>query len=132
MAICLDSTVIIDFLKGQREAISIIQSYEQNSLIATEISVFEVFVGIYLKEFVNAHEIAKATDFFSSLPILYFDDSCGQEAALIHASLSKKGAMVEQGDIFISAIMRKNNCNEIITRNVKDYSRIEGIKAIGY
>ena len=74
MAICLDSTVIIDFLKSRKEAIDIIKHYkDKDSLFVTEINVFEILVGIYLKDVMNEDEFSKAKDFFNSRDILFFD-----------------------------------------------------------
>lgn len=131
--ICLDSTVVIDFLRGVQEAIAVIKLHKEgNVLITTEITKFEIFLGINLKHQISEKEAAKAKEFFSSVSVLPFDDSCGEEAAKIYVSLSKKGEIIEQNDVFISAIMNKNGCNEIITRNKKDFLKITGIKVIGY
>ena len=133
MAICLDSSIIIDFLKNKKEAVAAIQNYkEKDSLVTTEISTFEVFVGVYLKETINNEELNKVIEFFRSIEVLPFDELCGQEAARIYASLSKSGKIIEEADIFISAIMKKNGCLNIITRNKEHFLRISGIKVIDY
>lgn len=131
--ICLDSTTIIDFLKNKKEAVAVIRDYrEQDSLITTEISAFEIFAGIYLKDNINNEELNRVIEFFKSIDVLPFDELCGQEAAQIYATLSKSGKMIEEADIFISAIMKKNGCLNIITRNKEHFLRINGIKVIGY
>lgn len=132
MEICLDSTVIIDFLNGRKEAIEVIQRYRENSFFTTEINVFEVLVGIYLKKTVDEQELTKANNFFNNLNILPFDDGCGGEAATIHSSLAKSTKVIEQADIFIGAIIKSNGYSKIITRNKDHFSRIKGIEVIGY
>ncbi|MBS3081807.1 type II toxin-antitoxin system VapC family toxin [Candidatus Pacearchaeota archaeon] len=133
MGICLDSTVIIDFLNGRKEAIAIVGEFkDKDSLFTTEINVFEVLFGIYLKKVVNEEELDNANNFFNALDVLSFDDGCGSEAVSLQASLVKSAKMIEQADIFISAIIKKNGFSKIITRNKNHFSRIDGIEVINY
>ena len=133
MGICLDSTVIIDFLNGRKEAVEVINRYkEKDSLFTTEINVFEVLLGVYLKKIIDEIELTKSKDFFNTLDILPFDEGCGEEASVIYSSLSKSAKIIEQADIFISAIMKRNGFSHIITRNKEHFSRIEGIEVISY
>ncbi|MEK6824321.1 MAG: type II toxin-antitoxin system VapC family toxin [Nanoarchaeota archaeon] len=130
--ICLDSTVIIDFLKGREEAINIIGIYMNDGLATTELTIFEIFAGIYLKKSISENEVIKATEFFNSINVLSFDKTCGEKAARIYAFLSNSGNLIEQNDVFISAIMIKNGCEKIITRNEKHFLKIDGIKVVRY
>ncbi len=133
MVVCLDSDFIIDLLRGKPFAVDFFNKCKDSEdLITTEVSKFEIFSGIYLKKVLNEDEKSVASGFFDSLSTLPFDDSCGEIAAKIFASLSKSGNIIGQADMFIGAIMKKNECNKIITRNVKDYSRIDGIEVISY
>jgi len=132
--ICLDSDCIIDFLKGKEDAIKVVKKYK-DELVTTEINVFEIFFGIYIKKEVDEKEIIAATNFFSSFnsdEVFSFDAKCGYIGAEILADLFKKGKAIEQNDCFIAAIMKKNRCDRIITRNEKHFSRIDGIKVVGY
>ena len=127
--ICLDSNVIIDFLKGKKEAVEIIKKH-QNKIITTEITAFEVLFGIFIKQKLNERENAK--EFFDSLEVLAFDQGCAKISAEIMVSSIKSGFTIDQNDCFIAGIMIKNGINEIITKNVKHFSKIKGLKAINY
>jgi len=127
--ICLDSTCIIDYLKGNKKAIGIFEKYK-NELTTTEINVFEIFHGIYLKQKFDEEEIAK--EFFNSIEVMPFDKTCGKIAAKIFTDLDKIGQYIEQNDCFIAAIMKKNRCEEVLTRNEKHFSRIKDIKVVSY
>ena len=70
--ISIDSDCIIDFLKGKKEAVDIINKYK-DELVTTEINVFEVFVGIYKNKKIEEKEGKVAKSFFESLEIL----NCG-------------------------------------------------------
>ena len=111
------------------EAISVMERYA-DELVTTEINVFEIMYGVYLKDFNKEKELSK--EFFKNLNILSFDDSCGEISAQILSSLVKKGLMIDQNDCFIASIMIKNGCDRIITRNKKHFSKIKGISVISY
>ncbi|MBS3080614.1 type II toxin-antitoxin system VapC family toxin [Candidatus Pacearchaeota archaeon] len=129
--ICLDSDCIIDFLKGKKEAINVINKYNEE-IITTEINVFEVLYGIYLKKEVSEKQEYIAKEFLNSIIKFSFDKKCGEISAKLLSSLTKKGEAINQNDCFIASIMIKNNCNKIITNNVKHFSRIKEIKVISY
>jgi len=129
--ICLDSTAIIDYLKGRREAKNIIEK-NLDFLATTEINVLEVFFGVYSKQTVSKREETSAAEFFNSLNVLQTKRGAGKLAAQIIADLIKKGAEIEQNDALIASIMIKNGCGTIITKNKKHFSKIKGIKVISY
>lgn len=125
--ICLDSDCIIDFLKGKKEAINVINKYNEE-IITTEINIFEVLFGIYLKKEVSEKQEHITKEFLNSIIKFPFDKKCGEISAKLLASLIKKGETINQNDCFIASIMIKNNCNKIITNNVKHFSKIKEIK----
>src|SRR3989344_1454945 len=125
--ICLDSDCIIDFLRGKEEAIRIVERHKEE-LVSTEINIFEVFFGIYNKRNMSDNERNVAKNFFNSIPILHFNEGCGELAAKILSNLLKEGKVIEQNDCFIAATIMENDCNKIITRNEAHYKRIKGIE----
>ncbi|MBS3089503.1 type II toxin-antitoxin system VapC family toxin [Candidatus Pacearchaeota archaeon] len=128
---CLDSDCIIDFLKGKKEAIELIEKYK-NEIVTTELNVFEIYVGIHQKEYKNSVEEKTVENFFNSITILPLDVGCGRRASELLASLMKVGKMINQNDILIASILQKNNVGSIITRNTKHFSSISGLKVISY
>ena len=129
--ICIDSDCIIDFLKGEKKAVGIITSYKEE-IATTEINVFEVYFGIYLRESVSQKEEDTADLFLSSIEMLSSNNGWGKQSAKLIADLAKQGRIIDKNDCFISSIMKANNCNKIITRNVKHFCRIKGIEIIPY
>ena len=127
----IDSDCIIDFLRGKKEAVNIVKKYE-GELVATQINVFEIFFGILKLKSVSEKEINFADAFFGSINILPFDSMCGKIGARIFSTLSKQGKLINQNDCFIGAIMLKHNYYNIITKNKKHFSKMKGIKVIGY
>ncbi len=129
--ICVDSDCIIDFIRGKKEAIFIIED-NRDSLVTTEINVFETFIGVYNKKIFLEKDENTYREFFNSIEVLSMSRGCGKIAAKILGDLSKKGQIIGQNDGIIISIMKKNGINEIITRNRKHFSRVEGIKVISY
>lgn len=128
--ICIDSDCIIDFLKDKEEAVGVIAKYK-GEIVTTEINIFEVFLGIYSLKREHEKEEELAESFFDSLEILGMD-GWGRKSAKIFANLIKQGKVIELNDCFIAATMIVSGCNKIITKNVKHFSRIEGIEVIPY
>lgn len=127
----IDSDCIIDFLKGKKEAIEIIEEHKED-IITTEINSYEVLLGIYLRKDISKEEENLAKQFFESIQKFPFDKKCGEISAKILSDLIKKGEEINQNDCFISAILTKNKINRIITRNKKHFNKIKGIEIIEY
>ena len=129
--ICVDSDCIIDFLKGKEDAVRVIGSYKEE-IVTTELSVFEVYFGMYQRKNVSVDEEKAAKEFFSSLEVLPFDMDCGRIASKILASLFREGNSINQNDALILAIMHKHGVSNIITRNEKHFSKARGVTVISY
>ncbi len=129
--IFIDSDCIIDFLKGKENAKKIIKDYE-DEIATSQINIFEIFHGIFRQKNVSESEANSADHFFNSINVFPFDQKCGRISAKIFCTLMKEGKLIEQNDCFIAAIMMKNGINSIISNNKKHFSRIKGIKVIGY
>jgi predicted nucleic acid-binding protein len=126
--ICIDSDCIIDFLKGKKEAIEIVNQYK-DEIITTEINIFEVFFGVYSRKQTEEESTGL---FFGSMEILDSNKRWGIGAARILGNLIKEGRVIEQNDSLIASIMLSNDCNKIITKNEKHFSKIKGIEVMTY
>ncbi|ACP34659.1 PilT protein domain protein [Sulfolobus islandicus L.S.2.15] len=118
---CLDSDIIIDFLKGRDEAVNYIKKSKEE-LATTSINVFEVYFGGY--------KIGKTKcleDFFSSLKILTLDYNASKKAAEIGTKLSNEGRQIEVKDLLIASICIVNGYT-LVTSNIKHFSRINELK----
>ncbi|MBI4149716.1 type II toxin-antitoxin system VapC family toxin [Candidatus Woesearchaeota archaeon] len=127
--ICVDSDCIIDFLKGKEDAIQML-SRHTDAIATTEINIFEVLLGTHLYG-TSKQEGQAALRLLDSMEILH-GRGWGKQAASLFASLVKQGKGINHNDCLIAAIMLANNCDTIITGNTRHFSRIKGIRAIGY
>ena len=126
--VCLDTTWTVDFFRNREEAVKKLkQLQEENAVLtSTAVTVFETLYYFLIK---NNQEKAQLTmQFFKSLQCIFsLDMEAGFKAAEIAAELAKKGLSIGHFDSLIAGSMMRNGCDKIITKNVKDFQKIDGI-----
>jgi len=131
--ICLDSSLIVDFLRNKNEAIDIITSLRNEDVVTTIINVYELESGIWAMKNANYVMCLNNLDkFLLGIGILQLNANSISRSAEIFGELSKGGKIIEDLDILIAGICLANNCNAIITKNIKHFSRIKGLKVETY
>ncbi|MFH1247462.1 MAG: type II toxin-antitoxin system VapC family toxin [Candidatus Micrarchaeota archaeon] len=126
--VVLDSTFIIHFLKNKRNAIEKAKTFHE-PIFTTRLNVFEILKGIYSSEGLRVEkELAVFNSFLQGITVLELDVRSANQAANIFAELNKQGKTVQDGDILIAAIALANGENAIITENVRDFSKVRGVK----
>jgi tRNA(fMet)-specific endonuclease VapC len=129
--ILVDSTVLIDFLRGKERAIHVIQE-EEVVLYTTEINVFELVTGAHAGERNTKEHLERVFAMLSRMIILPLDRKATMKAGQIAGELLRKGARIEETDCFIAGIALSNGITEILTKNLKHYKRIKEIQAVCY
>lgn len=132
--ICLDSTFIIDYLKGDREARTIFDTHKEECFCTTEINIYEVGEGIMYADAKNkeSKRLDKFINFISTIDLLPMMNLFAMDAARISAILMYKGKSIGDADCLIAGIMQANDIKKILTRNKKHFSRVKGIEVIAY
>jgi len=127
---CLDSNVLIDFLRKRVEALKKMKELEDEPLGTTTINVFELFYGAKISEHMeqNLKEVKKIV---GNLELLTFDFKAAEAASSILTELKKAGKMIEIRDIFIAGICCANNV-DLVTRNANHFKNIQGLKVENY
>lgn len=124
--VCIDSDILIDFLKKESSAMKMIERHEvYGELKTTVVNSFEVLSGI--SQAANPRKYAEAINFFTNLVVLDIDFEISQQAAKIFEELKSRGKMIDVGDILIAATVIANN-ESLLTRNTKHFERIPGLK----
>jgi len=134
--VCLDSSFVIDIIKGLDEAVKrereIDLSNEEITIAAPAIT--EVIVGLHLnrtKKYSSQEEKDKVMKLINSLLVLNLDKGSAILAGEIEAELENKGTIIDIEDIMIGAIAKHNN-ETLITRNKKHFEKIPGLKIESY
>ena len=126
--VVLDSDILIGFLRNDTNALKTMEDLEKNGekLNTTVINAFEIFEGAVLSS--EGKKIKQVEDLLRSLVGCYnFNGPASWKAAEISADLKKKGKVLDFQDICIASISIINN-EKLITRNIKHFSRIKGLK----
>ena len=127
--ICLDSTFLIDILRGKEIALNKFNELKEEKLVTTQINVYEILKGVYGKS-EKANNSAKSLLLSLIHLDLNFDDA--KYSAKIANRLENIGKKIGEMDSLIAGIMLSNNCNKIITRNSKHFSIIKELDVIEY
>ena len=129
---CLDTSFIIDVLRGNPEINKIEKALEVSSkpVNVTTVTIMEVSRGIHLSNFPEIEKI-KVHKLLSSLNILNFDKEAAFIAGEIETGLIRKGEKIDLEDIMTAAIVINNN-ETLLTRNTKHFSRINNLKLEAY
>ena len=123
LAFCLDTDVIIEFLKDKDSPASrfINEAKNKAQLFVTAITVYELLYGPKYAEY--ERELDDVNSFLTWVGILAFDKESAEIAADIDVCLHKKGKPVGLRDVFIASICVKNNL-PFITRNLTHFNII--------
>ncbi|MFX1237832.1 MAG: type II toxin-antitoxin system VapC family toxin [Promethearchaeota archaeon] len=123
---CLDSDIIIGFLRGKAEFLKKMKELENEALATTTINTFELLYGAKIsnKSETNLEELKKLLNNFNIFP---FDLKSSHEASSIFADLRKIGHQIGIKDILIAGICRSNNL-ELITENIKHFKNVKELK----
>lgn len=128
----LDTCFIIDVLHKEKAAIEKLKELNmaQEPQIITTVSVFELFTGIvqYARP---EDERAKVMEIINSQIIVPLDIASAMKGGKVDGYLTKKGHKIDQQDSMIAgiALTRKE---KILTRNIKDFSKIPGLQVETY
>ena len=125
----LDSTFLIDLLNGKKETLGIAESNER--LLTTQVNMFEVIRGIFLQGH-SYDKLLEAKESFESISVIPLDESGLIKAAEISAHLIKSGKRISDVDCLTAGIAISKNISTVVTRNIKDFQKIKGIKAETY
>jgi tRNA(fMet)-specific endonuclease VapC len=123
----LDSSFIIDLFNRNAGAMNLAQDIEGGeSIKISTISVYEVYFGI-----TGEKKLKRADEFFDNSIILDLTKTTAKRAATLRLDLQRKGSLIDAEDCMIAATALLEN-ETIVTRNVKHFSRIPGVKTLTY
>lgn len=124
--VCLDSDIIIDFLRKETAIVLKIKELRKSEkLSTTAINAFELFKGVPDLSEQSRYDAAEI--FLNNVKMLKFTLSSAKKAAEIFNDLKSRGENIELTDVMIASICIENQ-EPILTRNTKHFSRIKELK----
>ncbi|ODS37598.1 hypothetical protein BEH94_10260 [Candidatus Altiarchaeales archaeon WOR_SM1_SCG] len=122
----LDTDILISILRGKKDAEDVLDYLSGEDIAISSITAFELYYGAFKSER-TSENIKEVDSLLSSYQVINFDKNASKEAGKIHSKLEKSGKGIGIRDVMIGAICLLNDAG-LITRNVRHYSRIEGLR----
>ncbi|MFZ5632526.1 MAG: type II toxin-antitoxin system VapC family toxin [Bacillota bacterium] len=115
----LDTTVLIDFLRGRNEIAKMLEILvEEAPLACCPVTVAEIFSGVRPEELPRVEEFIDALLYF---PIEY---KTARRAGLYRRDYQKKGITLSISDALIAAVAVENSLT-LVTKNVRHFPMSE-------
>ncbi len=133
-AICLDTRILSNFLKGKEAALQLMEKYKDQDfeLYTTSINIAEYYNGLFKVKgnAISGKKIKELNDLFQSLHPRSLDYEAAYLAGKLFGTILK-GHEIGWRDTFIAAIVLLNG-KMIITSNIEHFQRIPDLNTIKY
>jgi predicted nucleic acid-binding protein len=128
--VCLDTSVLIDNLRGKKQTVEFIKRLEEagRNLTTTAITSFELYYGAYRSNSRDKN-LGATKLLLARLVILDLTDDCSIEAGRILALLEEKGDLIGFRDALIAAIVMTHKMT-LATRDTEHFSRIPDLEIL--
>jgi len=123
----LDTTLCIRVLRDRPVGLRTRFNAEVDTLCISTITLAELLHGAEksAKPVENRHEVER---FAAILEVLSFDDAAAAHSAEIRASLERRGLPIDGYDLLIAGHAR-SRALVIVTGNLREFTRVEGLRA---
>ncbi len=126
----LDTNICIALMKGEAEARKQIRNFAVNEIGLPAIVVAELAFGAWKAEFVG-RSLANLEEILKVYRVIPFDEAAAMQYGRIRSELQKAGTPIGPNDYLIAAIALAQNAT-LITRNVREFERIPGLRWITF
>jgi len=125
--LCLDTDILIDYLRGNPEISKKIMLLDKEfELTTTTINLFELYYGAFKTRNTQRNVDAVRT-LARRVRLLEFTEKSAELSGQINAQLEKQGTLVGFRDTMIGGIVLENNAL-LYTKNLKHFKEITKIK----
>lgn len=133
MKVVLDTTVLIDVIRGNEKAIQTLEELRKTGVMhTTAVNVYEVLRGIKRMEKNQEVHMNALRLLLNNLYVLPFNLEAAEITAQIYANLARKGFFIDEADYMIAGCCLGNGIGAIVTRNEKHFGKISDLKVITY
>jgi tRNA(fMet)-specific endonuclease VapC len=127
-----DTTFVIDIMKNDEKAVKKLQEIikKGETQMVTSLTVFELFSGLARSK-KPLKEKNKIMNTLKGQVILHLDNTSAERGGKIDGTLIKEGNMIGPIDSMIAgiALIKKE---KVLTRNTKDFTRIDQLEVESY
>jgi predicted nucleic acid-binding protein len=121
----LDTDWLIDYLHGRADAVSLVEQLAPDGLAVSAITYAEFYEGIILSPRREQH-LQGLDEFVSSARVLDVDQEVARIFGEQRAALRKAGRLIDNFGLLIAATALRFGLT-LVTRNVRDFGRIDGL-----
>lgn len=124
--ICVDSDVLINFLRNEEWAVAfIIENGEKHELATTDINAFELYYGAFLSE-KKSENVKQVDQLLERITVLPYSTTIAKQSGALLADLKKEGKTIDFRDLFIGTIALAHGC-KLKTNNTSHFNKIKGL-----
>lgn len=123
----LDTCVISDFVKGEKNTLSRLKSITPNELAISSITVMEIQYGLILNPARRKIIEPIILDFMASISILDFTQNDAEKTATIRATLKEQGKPIGAYDSLLAGTAL-NNQLIFVSSNTNEFNRINELR----
>lgn len=121
----IDSDVLINFLKGEPDAVKTIKKLQKQPLYVSIISVGEILVR--LLEAKNKKKLTSFKELLKTLTVVNVDFMVIEKFASVRKLLRKKGMLIDNFDLLIASTCLAYDLY-LVTRNTSHFRRVPDLK----
>lgn len=122
----LDSNLCVQILRGMpQHLVERVRRHAPEELVVCSVVRAELLCGVFRSQRVAAN-LELLRRFLAPYPSLPFDDRCAEHYAVIRAALARQGRLIGANDLLIAATALAHRAT-LVTHNVDEFSRVEGI-----
>jgi tRNA(fMet)-specific endonuclease VapC len=125
MTYLVDSDVLIDYLAGRSDAVTLLQDLEPIGLGLSVLSYAEVYEGIYGGRDPNTTE-RRFRDVLRRMSVFAVSRSIARRGAQVRRDLRARGLPLPMTDVLIAATAIHHDLT-LVTRNLRHYERIPNL-----
>ena len=123
--LCLDTSVLIAYLKGRDPAASAMErAVKESACYITSVSVYELLFGV-----ARAQKQIGEQELLGLMIILPLDEAAARRAARLHDDLIRRNQEIGVKDVLIAAICLEHNL-PLLTTNERHFSRVPSLNVL--
>ena len=128
----LDTSFIIDLIKGDKSAVDIkaLLAKKKETCRVSAATIFELWTGVTSSSR-SQEEKVRVINAAAELPVVNVTRQIAEKAGEINGALIKSGEQIDAMDTLIAATSLLEN-ETLLTKNVKHFSRVRGLRIESY
>ncbi len=131
--VCLDTTFLADLLRERAEARRVLDDLERagRAYATTVISIGELVRGAWAQP-QHARRLAVIGKLVQEIVVWEVNLAAAYQYGQLKAELQRAGRSVGDRDLLIASTALAYGESRIVTRDVRDFSRIPGVEVVSY